>query len=687
MNITRHITVFCLVFLMNMMSGAGTAQTVDAAKLDALLAKMAAYDWGASREPLTQWAALEQSAYQDPAAVKLLEKKLLTLLTTGTPLAAKQFVCQRLSIIGSEASAPTLAKMLRDDQTADMARYALERIPGPAVDQALEKALTKSTGLTKIGIINTLGQRADAKAAPALIKLLSATDPVIVTAAAAALGKIGDTASSQALEKAIPNMKADVLATGLDAYLKCADKMALSGKSTEALLIYQKLQNSVYPDPVRRAALAGQVLTDIPNAAVILLKNIKSADPSQKSMAITLLSGLAAGEKMTAFAEELKQLPAELQVQLLSALADRGDRSVMKSVLVATDDENQAVRIAAFKALGLLGDASAIPVLVQAAASKTDEEKKAAQASLYRLNAENVDNDIQRKIATSPTAEKVELITAVGERNITDATALLLVTSQDANASVRLASIRVLGQIAAADDMPALIDLLLKTKSEAEQNEAVTALTAVSQKIGDPEKRAELVLAKLGQVKEESGKIALLRVLGRIGAAPGLPVLRAALKDKSGEIQVAAIRALSDWPGTEPITDLQTLAEKSTKPRDQVLALRGFIRLIKNDPQRPEAQTVALYQQALNLAKEDGEKKSVLSGLAELNSMAALETALGCLNQGELQDEVGAAVLKLGRRLWGDHPQPVKSAVDRVLMVITNPQLVEDLTSLKSRIK
>jgi len=232
-----------------------------------------------------------------------------------------------------------------------------------------------------------------------------------------------------------------------------------------------------------------------------------------------------------------------------------------------------------------------------------------------------------------------------------------------------------------------MIDLLLQTKSEKEQNEAVTALTAVSSKIAEADKRAELVLARLTQVKDESGRIALLRVLGRIGAAPGLAVLRSALNDKSGEIQVAAIRALSDWPDSEPIDDLRTLAEKSATARNQVLALRGFIGLIKKDGGRPEEQSVALFQQALALAKEDAEKISVLSGLGELNSLAALETALGCLGSSGLHNEVGAAVLKLGRKLWSQNPAPVKAAVEQVLNMVDNPVLIADLNNLKARIK
>jgi len=687
MNNLRCLPAACLIFFILVAFGSGVAQTLDLQKLDALLTQIQAYDWGASREPLMQYTELERAAYQDPAMVKLVEKKLLILLKSNAPLAAKQFVCQRLSIIGSEASVSTLSKMLKDEKTADMARYALERIPGKKITEALQKALGPSKGLTRIGIINTLGQRADAGSAAALIKTLNHSDPAVVAASAAALGKIGTPVAVAALEQALPKMKNDLLPTALQALLQAADKLAQTGNGSAALTLYKKLQAPEYAAPIRAAALSGQVLADQAQGPKILLNILETADEDQKSMAITLLSRLPAEVKMAPFAALLTRLSAELKVQLLTALAVRGDRSVLSSAVAAVEDENQAVRIAALKSLSALGDASTVSLLAKTAAVKSDDEKKAAQESLYLLNAPGVDEAIMQAIRNADGAVKGELIAAVGERNLIGATPLLFAAARDENPGVRLASIKVLGQTAAAGDLPAMIDLLLQTKSEKEQNEAVTALTAVSSKIAEADKRAELVLARLTQVKDESGRIALLRVLGRIGAAPGLAVLRSALNDKSGEIQVAAIRALSDWPDSEPIDDLRTLAEKSATARNQVLALRGFIGLIKKDGGRPEEQSVALFQQAVALAKEDAEKISVLSGLGELNSLAALETALGCLGSSGLHNEVGAAVLKLGRKLWSKNPVPVKQAVEQVLAVVDNQVLVVDLNNLKARIK
>ena len=44
------------------------------------------------------------------------------------------------------------------------ARFGLEGIPDPAVDEALREAATKLQGRQLVGVIDSIGQRKDAKA-------------------------------------------------------------------------------------------------------------------------------------------------------------------------------------------------------------------------------------------------------------------------------------------------------------------------------------------------------------------------------------------------------------------------------------------------------------------------------------------------------------------------------------------
>ena len=67
-------------------------------------------------------------------------------LNSNAALAAKDFVCRQLSVIGSEVSSDVLGKLVVDKDTSDMARFAAERIQGAAIDSMLVEALKKSSG-------------------------------------------------------------------------------------------------------------------------------------------------------------------------------------------------------------------------------------------------------------------------------------------------------------------------------------------------------------------------------------------------------------------------------------------------------------------------------------------------------------------------------------------------------------
>jgi HEAT repeat protein len=164
-----------------------------------------------------------------------------------------------LSIIGSAESVPVLGKMLTGEETSDMARYALERIPGGAVDDALRRALQRAKGKPKIGIINSLGQRRDKKAVRSLSRLVGNPDKTVAAAAIAALGQIADSRATSALLAAKDKVNGKLRMLILDSYLKCADQLAAEGEKSKALAIYKELQKSDMPKPIRTAALRGMI--------------------------------------------------------------------------------------------------------------------------------------------------------------------------------------------------------------------------------------------------------------------------------------------------------------------------------------------------------------------------------------------------------------------------------------------
>ena len=238
---------------------ASSGKGSDMAELQQLLEKVKTYDWGQSRLPLTEVSEIIKKAHGNTAELAKIEKALLGVLESDGKRAGKQFVCRELSIIGTEQSVSVLAGMLADEETSDMARYALERIPGSAVDKALRGAIRKARGKARIGIINSLGQRRDAGSVRMLSRALGRADQETAMAAAAALGRIANDRATEALKEAKDQASGQLQMVVLDAYLKCADQLVADGKKIQALAIYKELQAEGMPKPIRTAALTGML--------------------------------------------------------------------------------------------------------------------------------------------------------------------------------------------------------------------------------------------------------------------------------------------------------------------------------------------------------------------------------------------------------------------------------------------
>ena len=103
---------------------------------------------------------------------------------------ARAKACQRLAVTAKASAVPALEALLPDPEVSHYARFALEAIPDPSVDEALRRALGKVEGKLLVGVINSLGRRKDVRALPALAGLLHSEDSEVAQAAAAAMSRI-----------------------------------------------------------------------------------------------------------------------------------------------------------------------------------------------------------------------------------------------------------------------------------------------------------------------------------------------------------------------------------------------------------------------------------------------------------------------------------------------------------------
>ncbi len=421
-------------------------------------------------------------------------------------------------------------------------------------------------------------------------------------------------------------------------------------------------------------------------AVGIVLDILKSGDQEMQAVAIAMVKDMPGTEVTKALVKELPNLSAASQVQLLSALSDRGDAAALPAVITAVKAEDESVRIAALKAVGQLGDESSVDLLARTASAIRGAEQKAARESLYRLRGAKVDETILAGITKAQSKTKVELIKSAGERNISAVVNTLLKTAKDSDRKVRLESLKVLKVVAGPEHLPAMVELLLNLQSSSDLNEARKMIAAVAHKIEDKNRQAEAVLAVLPSVKDVKKQCSLLSVLGKIGDSSALPLLREALGSNNIDSRGAAIRALAEWPTSEPASDLMKAAENSENKVHRILALRGFVKLLVLDNKRSTEETVTMYKKAMALAPDTGEKKRVLSGLANTKSLDALTMATGYLEDKALLKEAESAALKIAGSIYERFPQQTRDVLKKIVQTSKNEVLQKQAQEVINKI-
>ncbi|MGD8534963.1 MAG: HEAT repeat domain-containing protein [Candidatus Aminicenantes bacterium] len=617
-----------------------------------ILEKVSTYDYGEDEEILSQLRDYIRSHRHSSESRKQCEELLAEFLDSNATLAAKMTVCRHLREIGTSLSVPVLERMLLKEETSDMARYALEKIPGASADRALIQGLSQSDKKIKIGIISSLGQRNAPDSVPALEKLLSDSDSSTAISAAVALGNIATPEASTALSKAMGKTSGELQSKIASSLLKCIEQFLTRGNRKSAIKLTNKILSTQLPLPIHQSALKSKIAASGNEAGKMIIDILKGKEQPFYLPAISMVRDVFDSSTIQEVCKTLPDLPEDSQVQLLEVLAHYPEKKVLDSVVKATKNEEKMVRMAALKALESIGDSSTVELLARHAAGTQGEEQRTARNSLWRLDGEGVDQTILVSLIklTDPGIQE-ELIMSVGERRILDGINFLFSRARSSRPAIRLAAIKALEEVAAPSDLPRLLQLLLSARGEREQTELENTIAGVAGKRPNPIGRANSVKAMLPEVEDIQKRAALLRVLGKIGDDSSLSLVRQALADDNPEIRDAAVRALSDWPTLSPKEDLVRIVQTSQEQVHQVLALRAYVRMIEMEPYRSPENAVRSLKETLTWTKRPEEKKLILGILPQFACPDALKLAESLLKEKGVEEEAREAVKQIQRRL------------------------------------
>ncbi|MFO0821861.1 MAG: HEAT repeat domain-containing protein [Gemmataceae bacterium] len=619
-----------------------------------------------------------------PGNEKLREeacKLMAAKLDDKTAKPARLWFLAQLQRIGHEESVAAIAAILddKDDDVREAAVRALANNASPKATEKLSEKLADAKDTAKIGLLNALGHRGDATAVPAIVKASTNSTPQVAIAAARALGRIPGPEALKALATLRSNGKADVQAAAADSLLAQADRLLKAGKAEDAAAIYRTLNTKDEPKPIRLAALRGIIQSSGDKAGELVMNILTGADASEKAIAIGQIANLSAGALKT-LAAGIERLTPANRVSVITAIAARGDRSQLPVILAAAQDADPGVKRAGVLALGRLGDASAVGVLLDLMASK-DAVAGAAADSLVALPAEGVNEKLLLVLeAEKMPARAVALISILERRKATVAVPAFLKAAAGTDAGIRTAAFSGLKTLAAPEHLPGMVAAFLKTEKGNERNQAEQAIVVVAFQNTNAEKRAEPVLAAFKDTAKDHA-VDLLPLLGRLGGSEAHKVVRAALASTEPGMHDAAVVALCNWPDSSANEDLLALAEKG-KDAEKLRGLQALIRvntvLIERTPEERLA-ALGMMKKAMELATRDQERRAILEGLGNIRHIDTLHYILPYLDQPALAQAACKGIVDLAHSKMLREPNKAEfvKVLDRVIAMSKDKNLVE----------
>ncbi|HOQ04099.1 MAG TPA: HEAT repeat domain-containing protein [Anaerohalosphaeraceae bacterium] len=651
------------------LSNVGIGASLDAAGLRTLLEQSRQYDFGQSRRVLTDIENQIKAVYDSPEELAKAEAVLLEMLQSDCSFALKDFLCRQLSVIGSARSVPALAGLLKDPKTAAPAQYALVRIPVPEADKVLIEHLAKSEPSVRIGLLTSLGLRRTQTAAETIAPYAADENQAVAEAALSALGQIGTPEAAAALEKQMEKILPALKTRGYDVLLACAEKRLQSGQKAEAASLFQKIYTQKdLSGLLRAAALQGLLQAVSPEQADRqMLEGLEDADAQIRTVCLLWACRLNRPAVIQKARQMMSSLPDWQQVQFLTALGETKSSGAQETALSALSASSPEVVLAALETLSVVGDASCIQPLAQSAAQSSERRiRQAAQTALERLPDPQTDAAIAQLLekmdftAENQSAQSYELILAAGRRGTRDAFPLILKAASVGSRSVRRVAMESLAALAGPEDIPRMTYLLDNPDAE-----VIRVLAAAASKQAERTGRAKPFLPLLAGAGPQK-TAAVYQILGRLGDPDSLEILRKGLQSENSDLQEAAFRALTEWPGPEVTEEMKRWSAEGKSESRRVLAFRAYVRMVRQS-EMPLPQKASTLAEAMGLAPREEEKKIVLASLADVPSEQTLKAAVGCLMQESIRPEAQAAVLAICQKMSSRRPELCRDALTKLL--------------------
>jgi HEAT repeat protein len=588
-------------------------------------------------------ASFVPTSAQEPTPLLTRTEDQLIAALKSESLKDRMEACRELSVIGSRKAVAPLAALLPDPELSHMARYGLEPLPYPEVDQVFRDSLAKTEGRQLMGVMASIGVRRDSRAVRLLAEHLRNPEPEVAQAAARALGSIGTSAAARTLESALDDVSDENRLAFAEGLFRCAEQLSRGG----ARRAYDRLRQEDTPHQVRAGALRGAILVRGNGGYNLLRQSIQSGDLILVHAALGTAMELNGSEVTRILTGALDGRPVDIQILVLQTLGIRGDPAALPTLVDYTIAGSVEARIAAIRAMAELGSGGAVAPLVRLLDDGNTQIALAAQESLAALRGVEADAAVLALLGSTDKSERLLGIELVSRRRIMASIPTLFAAANDADDQIRAAAIRRLGEMGGVEELPPVLDQLIQSKDPSDIEATEQAVGAIVSRIDHPEEQTAEITARLPNA-QSAQKAALIRILGVAGGPVALETVCAAVEDP--DARATAIRTLSSWKTADAAPELLKVVRQTGDTTERTIAMRGYLGWASNQD-LPAEHRLAMCRDAAALVQLPDDKKLFLGALSRIPEPESLALIVSHLDDAAVREEASAATVAVAEEL------------------------------------
>lgn len=529
----------------------------------------------------------------------------------------------------------------------------------PAESQAIYerlRAIPQAPQQVRAGALRGVILARKQQGIPLILEAIRGSDYVLTAAAARTAMEIPGPEVTAALAGELPKLPADkqiLLINTLGYRGDAAAGPALLALATKG------------PDAVRLAAVNN--LTHLGHAPVLtLLAELSLGGEGELATAArACLTNFPSKDADATILSMLGNKDAKIRSLAVEMIGQRNVAGAGASLLKAAGDEDEAVRLAALKALRDQASVAELPALLGILAkAKSAAESQAAENAVTGLCARQsgpVSGNVvivKAQYGDLPDGPAADVTKKVAD--LVKAGAMAVDASNDNfgdPANGRSKKLRVDYRV---NGVPA---------SKIVPEQETLTFTATSTSPAVVEAICGCVAGSQGQAK-----LALLRVLRSAGGPKALQLVKDAAADNDAQVKDTALRALCEWPTPDALPAVAELLKAGPNKTIKVLALRGFVRLVP-EQDVSDAKKLESLKEAMALAERTEEKRLALSALGNVPTVETLTLVMSHVEDLSLKEEACLAAVAIAEKIASAHRAEAAAAMKQVARLTTNKKL------------